>query len=221
MRWFRSWRCRCPVRTDRRTARRAQVGAGWGITAFSTWSLTKLRDHLLDRGTVTAISTQTLRQILRTGGVSRQTTTTWKASTDPDFITKTQAILDLYDQPPTDGRVVCADEFGPLNLQPRKGKAWRPAGRPRRQHATYHRDGGVMHMLAALDLATGKIYYRIRTRKRHREFADLLKSLRAGWPGEKLYVVCDNFSRTAIPPSAPGAPTTTSSWCSRRPTARG
>jgi hypothetical protein len=28
-----------------------------------------------------------------------------------------------------------------------------------------------MHMLAALDLATGKIYYRIRTRKRHREFA--------------------------------------------------
>ncbi|MFD4315044.1 hypothetical protein [Streptomyces sp. NPDC058548] len=31
-------------------------------------------------------------------------------------------MLELYDAPPTDGRVVCVDEFGPLNLQPRKGK---------------------------------------------------------------------------------------------------
>ncbi|WP_425358890.1 helix-turn-helix domain-containing protein [Actinosynnema mirum] len=30
--------------------------ASWGITAFSTWSLSKLRDHLLDRGTVAASS---------------------------------------------------------------------------------------------------------------------------------------------------------------------
>ncbi|MEU0662482.1 transposase [Streptomyces lavendulocolor] len=50
-----------------------------------------------------------------------------------------------------------------------------------------------MHMLAALDLATGKLYYRIRPRKRRREFLDLLKALRARWPGRKLYVVLDNF----------------------------
>ena len=49
-------------------------------------------------------------------------------------------------------------------------------------------------MLAALDLATGKIFCRIRDRKRATEFLDLLKALRARWPGEKLYVVCDNFS---------------------------
>ena len=51
-----------------------------------------------------------------------------------------------------------------------------------------------MHMLAALDLATGKLFYRIRLRKRSIEFLGLLKALRARWPGEKLYVVCDNFS---------------------------
>jgi transposase len=179
--------------------------ADWGIAGFSTWSLTKLRDHLINRCAVAAISTETLRQILRKAGISWQTTTTWKTSTDPDFITKMQRILDLYDQPPTDGRVVCVDEFGPLNLQPRKGKAWRPAGHPARQRATYHRDGGVMHMLAALDLATGRIYYRIRNRKRHREFAELLVSLRARWPGEKLYVVCDNFSPHRHP--------TIRAWC--------
>uniref|UniRef100_UPI000E284AA5 IS630 family transposase n=1 Tax=Kutzneria buriramensis TaxID=1045776 RepID=UPI000E284AA5 len=168
--------------------------ADWGITAFATWSLAKLRAHLLDRGTVVAISTETLRRILRAGGVSWQTTTTWKASTDPDFIAKMHRILDLYDRPPDDGRVVCVDEFGPLNLQPRKGKAWRPSGNPQRQRATYNRYDGVMHMLAALDLATGKIFYRIRDRKRHREFLALLMALRARWPGEKLYVIADNFS---------------------------
>jgi hypothetical protein len=103
-------------------------------------------------------------------------------------------VLDLYDHPPEDGRVVCVDEFGPLNLLPRTGKAWRLARHPRRLRATYTRTAGVMHMLAALDLATGKLFYRIRPRKRAAEFLDLLKALRARWPGEKLYVVCDNFS---------------------------
>ncbi|WP_229914130.1 transposase [Streptomyces capitiformicae] len=51
-----------------------------------------------------------------------------------------------------------------------------------------------MHMLAALDLATGKLYYRIRPRKRRQEFLALLKSLRARWPGQKLYGVLDSFS---------------------------
>jgi hypothetical protein len=78
-----------------------------------------------------------------------------------------------------------------------------------------------MHMLAALDLATGKLIYRIRDRKHWIEFLDLLKALRARWPGEKLYVVCDTSPRTATPRSASGAPRTRSSWCSCRPTGRG
>ncbi len=181
---LRSWIC-----TIARTS-----PADWGLTGFSTWSLAILREHLLREGIVAAISWETLRRILHAGGVSWQTATTWKASTDPDFVGKMRRVLDLYDSPPADGRVVCVDEFGPLNLQPRKGKAWRPHRRPRRQRATYTRTAGVMHMLAALDLATGRLFYRIRARKRCNEFLDLLKVLRARWPGEKLYVVCDNFS---------------------------
>ena len=50
--------------------------ADWGITAFSTWSLSKLVEHLIARGTVVTISRETLRGILREGGVSWQTTTT-------------------------------------------------------------------------------------------------------------------------------------------------
>jgi transposase len=54
--------------------------------------------------------------------------------------------------------------------------------------------GGVRHMIAALDLATGKITHRIRERKRRREFLAFLKLARQRWPGQKLYVILDNFS---------------------------
>jgi hypothetical protein len=97
----------------------------------------------------TAISRETLRRILREGKVSWKTTTTWKASNDPEFIAKMHRVLTLHDSPPADGRVICVDEFGPLNLMPRKGKAWGPVKRPRRLRATHNRYGGVMHMLAA------------------------------------------------------------------------
>nr|WP_235613913.1 IS630 family transposase [Streptomyces olivochromogenes] len=131
---------------------------------------------------------------MREGKVSWKTTTTWKASNDPEFIAKLHRVLMLHDTWPVDGRVMCVDEFGPLNLMPRKGKAWGPVKRPRRLQATYNRFGGVMHMLAPLDLATGKLYHRIRPGKRWREFLGLLKALHARWPKEKPYVVLDNFS---------------------------
>jgi hypothetical protein len=46
----------------------------------------------------------------------------------------------------------------------------------------------------ALDLATGKIYFRIRDRKRWSEFLAFLMRLRARWPGDKLYVIADNLA---------------------------
>ena len=70
----------------------------------------------------------------------------------------------------------------------------------------------VMHMLAALDLATGRLLYL--ARKRWIEFLELLKVLRSRWPGQKLYVGCDNFSPHHHARVGPGARRTGSSWCS-------
>lgn len=105
------------------------------------------------------ISQETLRPVPRAGNVSWKTTTTWRASTDPEFIARRHRILALYDNP---------------NLMPRKGKAWGAVRRPRRLRATYHRTDGVLHMLVALNLC-----YRIHRRKRWCELLGLLKALRA------------------------------------------
>jgi transposase len=131
---------------------------------FTTWSLTRLVSYLREHHRL-IVSTETTRRVLRKAGITWQRTKTWKISRDPDFAAKMVRILDLYDHPPADGRVRCVDEFGPLNLQPRPGHGWFRRGQPARRRATYTRTHGVRQMLAALDLATGQMFYRFRDRK--------------------------------------------------------
>jgi transposase len=192
------WSGGAPRKIDSRTRARIRIVASCRPRdlgqPFSVWSLGKLRDYLTETKVVTSISRETIRVILAEGGISWQATKTWKGSSDPDFLVKMRRVLDLYDHPPTGGRVVCVDEFGPLNLQPRPGRAWRLVGKPARLRATYTRTQGVRHMIAALDLTTGKIHYRIRDRKRWREFLAFLKTLRGRWPEQRLHIVADNFS---------------------------
>lgn len=111
----------------------------------------------------------------------------------PDFAAKMARVLALYDDPPTDGRVICVDEFGPLNLQPRPGHGWFPRREPARQWVTYTRTAGVRQMFAALDLASGQLFYRFRDRKRWQEFLDFCKQLRRRFPTGRLYLICDNY----------------------------
>ena len=49
-------------------------------------------------------------------------------------------------------------------------------------------------MFAALDLASGQLFYRFRNRKRWQEFLGFLRQLRSRFPTGRLYVVYDNFS---------------------------
>jgi len=160
---------------------------------FSSWSLAKLRAHLVRERVVPAISASQLWRILRERGIRFQHHKTWKASPDPDFEAKKDRVLDLYAQPPEGSRVLCLDEFGPLNLQPRLGRGWHPMKHPARFRATYRRTAGVRHLLAAYDPATGRMYGHIRSTKTWREVRELLRSLRARFD-EHLIVVLDNFS---------------------------
>ena len=182
---------------------------------FSTWSLSKLADFLVAEGVVDDISHEGLRVLLREQGVSFQVIKTWKQSNDPDFEAKKNRVLELYEiadgkaEPgPDDPTVVfCMDEFGPLNLLPRPGRHWAPvavkgggdggAGSPRRRRrrATYNRNDGVRHLLAAYDLGKDKIYGHIKTTKNRTKFLEFCRYLRSLYPPEvRIAIVMDNFS---------------------------
>jgi transposase len=160
---------------------------------FTRWSLTKLRGHLVRSRVVPTISRSQLWRILHEAGIRFTHHKTWKASPDPEFETKKNRILDLYAHPPAGARVLCLDEFGPLNLQPRLGRGWHPIARPARFRATYKRTAGVRQLVAAYDPGTGRLYGHLHDRKTWREIRELLRSLRARFH-EHLIVVLDNFS---------------------------
>ena len=179
---------------------------------FSTWSLTKLTEFLVAEGVVGDISHEGLRLLLREEGVSFQVIKTWKQSSDPDFETKKNRVLELYDiadgkSKPKRGEptvVICMDEFGPLNLLPRPGQQWAPVAvkdadtkrsRRRRRRATYTRHAGVRHLMAAYDLNEDKIYGPIKTKKDCTTFLEFCRYLRNLYPPEiRIAIVMDNFS---------------------------
>lgn len=158
---------------------------------FTVWSLSKLVDYLRQR-VVDQVSTETVRTILNRNHhlAGHQDL---EGVEGPGVPREEEHDLGPLRPLAADGRVVCVDEFGPLNLMPRPGRGWFPARRPSSLRATYHRYGGVRQMFGALDPTTGRMLYRSRDRKRWQEFLDFLRQLRRRFAG-KLYVVCDNFS---------------------------
>lgn len=166
------------------------------LIGMTQWSLPKLRAYLVDQKIVPSISVEWLRQFLHRCKIRLRRTKTWKESTDPLFVRKYRAIRALYRQRPTDGRRLCVDEFGPLNLQPRHGHCrMGPGKRVERLRATYTRKGGVRHFLAAYDLETNRLFGRFTCRKTWVEFLGFLKWLRRRYPGAQvLHIVLDNYS---------------------------
>jgi len=179
---------------------------------FSAWSLSKLADFLVAEGVVEDISHEGLRTVLREEGVTFKRLKTWKASKDPHYQEKKARIEHLYaiaDRTVTPGAgdpaaVICVDEFGPLNLQPRPGRQWaaisgktkEPGRAPRRRlRATYTRTKGVRHLFAAYDLAEDKMYGHIKPRKTRARFLEFCRYLRTLYPPQvRIAIICDNFA---------------------------
>jgi transposase len=165
------------------------------LIGLTCWSLSKLRDYLVEQGIVASISCAWLGTLLRRRGVRWRRTKTWKESADPQFWCKYQRLRRLYRGCPKGGRRICVDEFGPLNLLPRAGRCLAGRGKGVERHrATYSRKGGVRHFLAAYDLETDKLLGQFHARKTWVQFLEFLRWLRGRYPsGQTLHVVLDNY----------------------------
>jgi transposase len=166
------------------------------LIGMNQWSVPKLRRYLIEQHIVAAISIEWLTQLLHRSKIRLRRTKTWKESTDPQFWQKYRAIRRLYQQRPANGRRLCVDEFGPLNLQPRHGQclACRGQAPVKRLRATYSRTGGVRHFLAFYDLETDRLYGRFTRRKTWVQWLSFLQWVRRRYPTEQtLHIVLDNY----------------------------
>jgi transposase len=165
------------------------------LIGMSQWSVPKLRQYLVEQRIVAHISIRWLGEILRRYKVRLRRTKTWKESTDPLFARKYRAIRRLYRHRPADGRRLCIDEFGPLNLLPRHGHCRTGPGKHvQRLRATYNRHQGVRHFLAYYDLETDRLYGRFTEHKKTKDFLSFLSWVRRRYPRwQTLHMVMDNY----------------------------
>jgi transposase len=194
--WFQVHAARVFTADIREQIAETALGPPETLIGMTQWSIPKLRQYLIEQKVVAHISIRWLGEILRRYKVRLRRTKTWKESNDPLFREKYRAIRRLYRHRPANGRRLCIDEFGPLNLQPRHGHCYKgPGKRLTRVRATYNRKKGIRHFLAFYDLETDRLYGRFTEHKTAKDFLSFLRWVRSRYPrSQKLHMVMDNYS---------------------------
>lgn len=168
--------------------------------SLSQWDCPELARKLEADGIVKTISPKTVERILRSHKLKPWRHHLWlspRVPRDAHFARLVHSLVDLYTRPLRgEEMVLSVDEK--TNLQPRPRKAvtlpTRP-GLPTRLEHEYKRAGAV-HLFAAFDTRTGKVYARTALRKRQKEFIPLLAQLEKEIPPEirHIHLVLDNSS---------------------------
>jgi putative transposase len=141
------------------------------------------------------VSSTTVHRILNEADLKPHKVEQWCGkSPDPEFESKQATILGLYLDPPENALVLAVDEKSQIQALDRTQPElpMRP-GNPRRQTATYTRNGTTC-LLAALAVHEGTIDARCVDRNTHLEFLAFLKHLYRQHPGKHLHVIVDNLS---------------------------
>jgi transposase len=110
---------------------------------FTTWSLDKLRDYLVERRVVKTISKERLRQILAEEDITFQKTKSWKESPDPEKEDKL-ARIDLDDDQSAVWRVdQGVPRAAPVQGDRRPAHVQRPHRRDRHRVVALQEDDGA------------------------------------------------------------------------------
>ena len=160
---------------------------------FVRWTVDMLATELITRGIVTTVSRESVSLWLRTADIKPHRCKYWLESTDPNFKEKKDRVVDLYLNPPADGRVICVDEKTCIQARERLWSG-RPArrGRPSRVDFHYKRHG-VVNLVAAFEVGTGHVTAEcLAGRNDSRAFMRFVRRLMRKYRGEKLYLVLDN-----------------------------
>ena len=118
------------------------------------------------------LSHTTIRRIWAAFSVQPHRSETFKLSGDPLFVDKVRDIIGLYLSPPDRALVLCVDEKSQIQALDRSQPVLPMLpGMPERCTHDYKRHG-TTSLLAALDVATGRVIGKCYRRHRAREFLD-------------------------------------------------
>ena len=155
----------------------------------SHWTIRALAKRM---GTM---SRTTVQRILRRYKIKTHQVKTFKVSRDPKFVEKVRDVVGLSSNPPDQAIVLSIDAKPGIQAI---GRTQTPLPmKPGQPETRTHDDKrkGTTCLLAALDIATGKVTGRMVDRPRSREFLSFRDQVAEGIkPGTPVHVVRDNVS---------------------------
>ena len=155
---------------------------------YTNWSQKRI-------GEAVGISKSHVQRILAEADLKPHKIEYWCGkSPDPDFEQKMINIVGLYLNPPEKALVLCVDEKTQIQALDRtQPELPLRSGQPRRQTATYKRNGTVS-LIAALAVHTGEITAQPIERNNAENFLKFLKKLDRTYRNVKLHIIVDNLA---------------------------
>ena len=152
------------------------------------WTVRALADK-------TGMAVSTMHGILRDNGLKPHQVKTFKVSRDPRFELKVRDVVGLYVNPPDHAVVLSVDEKPQIQAPgSTRGSLPMTSDHPETRTHDYRRHG-TARLLAALDVATGKVVGRTVERHRSAEFLSFLDHVAEGIdPGTPVHVILYNVS---------------------------
>lgn len=150
--------------------------------SLSQWDCRERATQLVAEHLVDSISSQTVQRILANHKLKPWRQHMWigtKHPRDETFYRRVTTIIDLYTRAVADDEIILSyDEKTSLQPRPRihPTKAALPGSVPVRVEHEYRRCGAV-HLFAAFDTRSGKVYGQCHDRKRQQEFIAFLEHL--------------------------------------------
>ena len=176
-----------PLKHDAQVRHKVQTRACQQPSEQSRWSVRTLAAEL-------GLPSSTVHAMLVAAKLQPHRIRTFTFSRDPDFEAKLLDIVGLYLNPPENALVLCVDEKPGIQaldrtqpLLPLRAKA------PRSWTNEYVRHG-TQTLLAALEIATGKVVAHVRDRRTTEDFLSFMNDVVKSYPLNELHVVLDNLN---------------------------
>lgn len=119
---------------------------------------------------------------------------TFSFSPDPDFEAKLLDIVGLYLNPPENAFVLCVDEKPGIQALDRTQPLLPLRARKPRSWTNEYARHGTQTLLAALEIATGKVVAHVRDRRTTVDFLSFMDDVVKSYAVRELHVVLDNLN---------------------------
>jgi len=141
------------------------------------------------------ISRTGVSRIWRAFGLKPHRSETFQLSTDPDFVAKVHDIVGLYMSPPTNAVVLSVDEKSQIQALNRTQPVLPLRQCHLERRTPEYQRNGTTSLFAALDVATGNIIGKCRSRHRSKEFLQFLRLIDKSVPAElDVHLIMDNYA---------------------------